>query len=119
MKVKKRTTDVNGFKVSKDDMAHMFGVYTNENTHYYNLMKTFTIDNVDKISPLFYESYTWVDGDQWSLLSHKFYGTIELYYMILKFNNIVDPFEEIQPGTIIKIPTTTAIQSVISGLKKK
>ena len=32
-------------------------------------------------------------GDTWTLISHNLFGTIRLWWLLCKFNNITDPFE--------------------------
>jgi hypothetical protein len=38
------------------------------------------------------------------LLSYKLYKTPELYWVILWLNNIVDPFEGMYPGMLLRVP---------------
>lgn len=44
------------------------------------------------------------------ILSFKIYNSIDYWWIILKLNDIVDPFEEIKEGTILKIPYLSDIQ---------
>ncbi len=37
-------------------------------------------------------------------ISYKFYGAPELFWIILRYNNITDPFESLGVGTKIRIP---------------
>ena len=99
-------------------MADMFNIYNMDGILTFNLLQTFNVDNLDNISPRFYTEHIWTEDDHWTLLSYKYYGTIELYYMILKFNEISNPFETIPVGTRLKIPTRDAVDMVLDGLKK-
>ena len=39
------------------------------------------------------------------LISDVFFDTPELWWLLLRVNNIKDPFEDLTPGTRIRIPT--------------
>ena len=60
--------------------------------------------SVPTIGTLAYRQYTWVNGDRMDLISYKFYGRADLFWYILDANpNIQDP-NDIEPGTVLKIP---------------
>jgi len=52
------------------------------------------------------EYYRIEEGDliRPDLISYKIYGTINFWWLIMMFNNIHDVFNEMQVGTLIKIP---------------
>jgi hypothetical protein len=39
------------------------------------------------------------------LISYKFYGTPVFYWILLWINGILDPFEGMYPGMLLRIPT--------------
>ena len=39
------------------------------------------------------------------LISYKFYGTTKFYWILMWINDILDPFEEMYPGMLLRIPT--------------
>jgi len=43
------------------------------------------------------------------LLSYKMYQTPNLYWVILWINKIIDPFEGMYPGMLLRIPTVTRL----------
>ena len=43
------------------------------------------------------------------LLSYKMYKTPNLYWVILWMNGILDPFEGMYPGMLLRIPTATRL----------
>ena len=46
-----------------------------------------------------------VDAGRPDLIAYKMYKSPEHYWIILWLNNIADPFEEIYPGALLRIPT--------------
>ena len=63
-------------------------------------------------------SYTFDDFEYWrvpqycvgrmDLVSHIHYGTVDLWWLIAKANNIVDPLSELESGMELKIPNVMA-----------
>ena len=50
------------------------------------------------------------EGDTPDNLSLKYYGTPLFYWMILDFNRIQDPFEQLEVGSKLKIPVITSLR---------
>ena len=48
-------------------------------------------------------------GDNFDSLAQKYYNNASLYWIICDFNQIQDPFIELEKGTELKIPTLTTI----------
>lgn len=51
-----------------------------------------------------YDFYTVKEGDTLQNIAFKFYGNSGYWYYIMERNEIVNPFKEIVPGLILKIP---------------
>lgn len=45
------------------------------------------------------------DAGRPDLISYKFYGTPAFYWVILWINGIADPFEQLYPGMMLRIPS--------------
>jgi len=45
------------------------------------------------------------------LMAQRILGTQELWWVLLKYNDIDDPWNELYPGQILKIPSVTSVQS--------
>ena len=104
-------------RLSNENFANFFNVSQKGNNYIYNINKTIYFDNITSLSPNYYEKYTIQLNDQWTTISFKFYGTIELWWIICKINNIKDPSTELIPGTIINIPSQDAVLLVLNNIK--
>ena len=51
------------------------------------------------------------------LIAQKAYGDRELWWIIYEFNNISDPLFDLQLGQIIRIPTLSRVQEVLSTIR--
>lgn len=45
------------------------------------------------------------------LMAQRVLGTQELWWVLLKYNDIDDPWNELYPGQVLKIPSVTSVQS--------
>lgn len=92
-------------ELNKNSLANLFNVVCRGNKSYFNLCKGVSFSNLDKLSDESFSSYIVLESDSWPTISYKFYNTVELWWLICKFNNIKDPFEFPEAGTVIKIPS--------------
>ena len=42
---------------------------------------------------------------RWDLISYKYYQTVDYWWVITQANNVYDPFDSPEAGTIIRIPS--------------
>lgn len=54
--------------------------------------------------------HTVTEGDTFDSLALYYYNNPTLYWIICSFNHIQDPFEELTPGSKIKIPAIANIE---------
>ena len=101
------------------DFANLFKIYSgNDGNYFFNICKTIYIQGGDDMVPSMYSLYTVPYGDTWTNISYTFYGTIELWWLICKFNNIDNPITLPVEGTKLKIPTRDIAESIVENMKK-
>lgn len=103
-------------KLDKYNFANLFDVVELGEKSYFNIGKTIVFENVEYIPEGSYYVYEVKFGDSWTNISYKYYNTIKLWWIICKFNSIENPFEELQPGIIIKIPNENLVQTVLTNI---
>ena len=98
-------------------LQRIFSVYKQQNTKhfYYNIFNT--VNFPEKLDPTSYTKYEANPGDTWTLISYKHYNRIDLWWIIACINRIDNTFLPIQPGTVLLVPTTSAIRVIIDELK--
>ena len=64
-----------------------------------------------------YSVYTVVSGDvdRPDLISYKHYNDVNYYWAILLVNGISNPFEQLLVGSVLKIPTLSAILDALQS----
>lgn len=58
-----------------------------------------------------YDIYTVGQSDlnRPDLIAHKMYGDVSLWWVIMYVNNIFDPFRDLCPGMVLKVPPMEAV----------
>ena len=98
--------------------ANVFNVVNKGEKSYFNLCRSIYFD-IEDISPDLITVYEVAEGDTWTNISYRNFGTIKLWWLICKFNNIKNPFEEIEAGKIIKIPSKELMETIINVIQTK
>lgn len=102
--------------LSEFQMERVFNIIKQpDSKHYhYNLLQN--IQFPDNINPELYDIYETQPGDTWTLISHKHYGRIDLWWVITGINQIMDTFTTIEPATRLKIPTTQYVRDMLDSI---
>jgi hypothetical protein len=99
--------------LSNKDLANIFHIHNDFDVvdgdiSVFNIMRTVYLLNLDEIPLSYFKYYNIQLNDTWNLISHKLYGTIELWWILLKFNSIKDPtFDPVHNTTIRYVPIET------------
>lgn len=105
-------------KVESIDMANMFNVYNRSGVNTFNINKTMTFPKLEDIPVSYYTEHQILAGDQWSFIAHDGLGDWKLWWIIAKFNGIVDPTQMPPVGSVIKIPTEELVKYVLNDMVK-
>ena len=104
--------------LTAENMANIFNVVIDENNNYmYNLNDNVVI-NLNDTSSNSFDTYTVKPKDTYHGIAHKFFGTRRLWWVIVKFNNILDPINFPKPGTKLMIPTAYIKNLIVQSIKQ-
>jgi len=108
-------------QLSKYNIANVFNVYidkiNNVDEYTYNLTRTINLIGKDKISNAYYDEYQVVKEDTWASISYKFYDTIELWWLVVLFNDISNPMVKPTVGDVLKIPTDIILEIIFQNMR--
>lgn len=96
----------------------MFDVVNKGEMSYFNLCKNVSF-NTEDLDPSLYQDYYVQDTDTWTGISYKFYKTYKLWWLVCKFNGVLNPLEDPKGGTLLKIPSNDLIDTIITVLKQQ
>lgn len=93
---------------------NIFKVYTDNSFYFYNILKTINIPE-DLQDDIFYK-YKIPNPMSWHVLSSKLYNTTDLWWLIVLTNQISDPVNLPQGGTVIKVIKPAFITQVLKTI---
>ncbi len=93
---------------------NIFKVYTDNSFYFYNILKTINIPE-DLQDDIFYK-YKIPNPMSWHVLSNKLYNTTDLWWLIVLTNQISDPVNLPQGGTVIKVIKPAFITQVLKTI---
>ena len=109
--------------ISLENYANLFNVYEinteNENDVYtYSINKAVYFKNWDNLAPSNFSFYTVKNEDQWTTISYNFYETVELWWLICKINNIIDPVANSpKEGQVLKIINKDLVNGILQKIR--
>ena len=74
-------------------------------TKFFNIIKSYKINDNILTNISFFDTYE-TEGDRevwWENIAYDLYGTPYLWWIVPLFNDVVNPFEEIESGTNLKV----------------
>lgn len=102
------TTEVNLFPLMYD---------TAYNEYFFNIFRAYMINEAVLNNILYYTTHEVSDSDWLDTIAHKYYEISGLWWVIALFNGINNPFEELIPGTNLKILRPQYLYKLLSEIK--
>lgn len=107
--------------ITKFDLANIFNVYDDYKLGIgyksYNLNRGITISGLDKIPATELTTYKVKEGDNLNIISYNIYGTIQLWWLLAKINNITDATLKLQPGWELYTLNKTNVNQILNALR--
>lgn len=101
------TSYLNLFNILKDD----------DDQYFLNIFRSFVINEELVMDILYYQTYEIDDQDWYDTISYKYYNDVSLWWLPLVTNTVLNPFEEIEPGKLIKILKSNLIPLVVKEIR--
>lgn len=116
-----KSIDIDNLGITSRDLCNMFNVYVDEdrldfNTLTYAINRSLFFKDVDLASIALFDEYSVKPGDEWPILSYRYYGTTELWWLICKINKISNPTIGPIPDTTLKLLKPEHAKTVLSAL---
>jgi hypothetical protein len=105
------------------DLANLFQIYHDtrlpgQTDVSFSINKSIVFNNLNKTPGIYFNKYTPKFSDCWPLISYYAYGTTELWWLILKVNDITNPMQEPQEFTEIKLLKSAYVNSILQQLRQ-
>jgi nucleoid-associated protein YgaU len=111
--------EITGRKLGLTSQLRLFGILIDhDGERFMNIFRSFILNSDITEDIIYYDFYTIENDDWWDNISSKIYGTPELWWIIALMNDINNPFEELEPGTSIKILKEKYLYSLFKDLER-
>jgi len=105
-KLKQTFYEVTGARLPQTSMLRLFDILVDESdkyTKFLNIFKSLRINTSAQTNLLFFKTLDIEDETFYDNVAYQLYGTPNLWWVVALFNDVVNPFEELQGGTSIKV----------------
>ena len=82
-----------------------------------NIFKTIDITDYVKNNNDFFLTHIAEEDEWWDNISYKYYQTPALWYIICIMNNILNPYEEIEKGQLIKVIRQVYLYNIFKDIR--
>jgi alpha-L-arabinofuranosidase len=106
--------------VTKNDLANLFYVYNDQknSTHlFYNINRSLVLKGLEDVPYSSYEYYTVKAADTWNSIAYTIYGTINLWWIICKTNNVYNATIEPQEGWVLRILPKDIVNNILNDIR--
>jgi len=105
--------------LTTNSRLQMFNVIKDDTSEYYfNIFKNYSIPEYILDDTTMYDTYIVDNADWWDNISAHWYDTSELWWLICWTNEIVNPYEDIYVGQIIKIFKREYYGRIVAEMKE-
>lgn len=102
-------------RLKNENLENIFNVYQDDNDfYYYNLLQS--IHFPQNLPDSYFVQYNVTYGDTWPFVSYKVYNNTKLWWVITLANNIINPLDLLQSGTILKIPNIDVVSEILTQI---
>lgn len=106
-----------GYNLKSTSFLNLFNILKEwNNEKFLNIWRTYSI-NTTNANIKYFETYKLEDNDWWENIAFKYYGNVNLWWVIAMFNNINNPFEEMEPGKSIYILKEQYLYQLLTEMK--
>ena len=100
-------------------ILRVFQVYEDEDREQFsNIFRAYAVSSEIQSNSFMFEYYNIDEGDFLDDISAKFYGTPTLWWIVAAFNDITNPFEELEVGEPLKILRPDYLYVVFDDLEE-
>lgn len=104
---------ITGHYLSNSSEMNLFPVMQDGSEYFLNLFRCYIINNQVQNNILYYLSHEVSDSDWLDTISNTYYGTPTLWWIVALVNSMENPFEDLEPGTNLKILKSDYIYQVL------
>lgn len=114
----KKQNDINELpKLDNTRYENIFRLGQINDYYFYNITKK--VNFPEDLDPQFYTLHITESYLPLTTLSYQFYGTMDLWWVIMLASNITNPIKNIKPGTTLKILKIEVIEEILKRINEQ
>jgi hypothetical protein len=112
--------EASGTILSETSYLRLFNVLLDidRETKLMNIFKSVSVNEEAQTDILAFDTYEVPESYFWDNISYEVYGTPKLWWIVSLFNNVVNPFEELEEGSNIKVLKSEHIKTVFDDMER-
>ena len=119
-KVAESFFELTGNTLQNTSMLKLFNILLDEDreTQFMNIFKTLRVNKDVKTDIYAFDTYE-VEGENqafWDNISFDLYGTPFLWWIVAIFNDVVNPFEELEPGGNLQVLKSDYLYTIFKDI---
>lgn len=117
-KIEESFSKITNIRLPSNSYLNMFNILrTSDKEYFLNLFKSYIVDNEVLEKEDFFHFYQAEENDWWENISYKYYGTVNLWWLIAMVNNVNNPFEDMEPGKNIKVLKKSYLYIILRDIR--
>jgi hypothetical protein len=121
MSAKRITEDyleITGNRLSATSLLKMFPIMEDDDgTKFMNIFRSYTVFTDTLVDTSYFQTYEMENEDWWETVSWKMYDDVVFWWIVCMSNNVVNPFEESDPGKNILVLSPTYVGQLIKEIR--
>lgn len=103
-----------------NDMSfiRMFNILIDNDTYtkFLNIFRSYTFNDNVLYNVTYFDTHEVSNDEWWDNISNKYYGSPYLWWLVASFNGVLNPFEELEEGTNLKVLKANYVYNVLRDL---
>ena len=118
-KTDKTFTDVTNIILPSNSRLNVYNNLniTETNQYFLNVFKYYEIPRSIKDNDAYFTKHTCGDSEWWDNISYEYYTTSYFWYILCELNDVVNPYESLYEGKMVKVLDTSYLYYIFRDFK--
>jgi len=110
--------ELTGYRLSSVSLLKMFPIMEEDDgTKFMNIFRSYTVFTDTLVDTAYFQTYEMENEDWWETVAWKLYQTVALWWVVCMSNNVINPFEESEPGKNILVLNPVYVGQLIKEIR--
>ena len=112
--------ELTGKEINNFSFMRLFNILLDEDreTKFMNIFRSYILNDDVFTETAFYNTYKVADGEFWENIAWNLYENPYVWWILAILNNIVNPFEDLNDGDIIRVLRSDFLYTLVKDLER-